>query len=191
MVILSLLLPLQPLGVANELLVVSGLIYRWWPKGSEHLQLTHLSMVRKTPHGKLSPLEDLQSSCLWLGRRHGLLSLQLIPHQCIPVAQLSTQTPFHSHTHHHKHFNPLSAAVGGRALPSEFTAHQLQTTTKTEPKALPTFWPSLLSGCEMWLALISERLQWQKPQGLSHRAFLTPRGIPDFAEVLLIFSSHS
>lgn len=182
MAILS--LPLQPLGVANELPVASGLIYRWCPKGSEHLH----------PHGEENttwkiissrgPFPLLQSSCLWLGRRDGLQSSQLIPHQCIPVADLSTQTPFHSHTHHHKHFNPPSAAVGRRVLLSVFTAHQLQTKTKTEPKALPTFWPSLLSGCEMWLALLQKG-----SNDKNHKTFLKGPFLPPETSQVLEFSS--
>lgn len=53
--------------------------------------------------------------------------------------------------------NPQAAVVGRRALLSAaFTAPQLQTKTKTEPKAVPTFWPSLLSGCGMWLVLLQK-----------------------------------
>lgn len=66
-----------------------------------------------------------------------------------------------------------------------FTVHQLQTKTKTEPKALPTFWPSLLSGCEMWLALLQKG-----SNDKNHKVFLTgPFLHPEASQVLQKFSS--
>lgn len=95
-------------------------------------------------------------------------SPQLIPYQCISVAHLSTQSPFHSPTHHHKHFNFPSVVVWRRALLSVFTAHLLQTKTKMDPKALPTFSPSLPSGSEMWLALLQKSSNDKNHKDLSY-----------------------
>lgn len=88
----------------------------WWhlascaggaPKGSEHCS----PMAKKPPHGKPPPLEDLLPrskavACDWEAEMEMASNPpQLISSRSIPVAQLSAQIPFHSPTHHHKHFN--------------------------------------------------------------------------------------
>lgn len=88
----------------------------------------------------------------WPPSSHNTVQTSASQQSSFPPKCLFTPSPITMN-----HCKPPAAAVGRRALLlATFTASQLQANTKTEPKALPMFWPSLLSGCEMWLALLQK-----------------------------------
>jgi len=174
------------LWVANKLLVASALMCRWNPKKSEHL-LTAVKDAASQPHGKettrwetISYAESpplLQSSCLWLGRVIGMISLppQCNPNQCIPAAQLSTRALFHSLTHHHKLLQSSSSS-NGKETSAFGSIHSPSASDKDRNWTKSS--ASILTQLDFWLWDVfgsSERLQWQ-----NHKVFPTlPLSYPE------------
>lgn len=109
--------------------------------------------------------------CSWEAERNTLLLSTM--NQNAPAALLWTQASFHPTDLQYK---PLQTSCCSRGMESSAfsSTHSpfIQTKMKIEPKALPAFWPSLLSGCETKLAPLqkgsNDKIVWPFPHCFSN-----------------------
>lgn len=183
--------------------MASALRGRWSPKGSEHLPRLVGDAASK-PLGKETTRWEnisstaspplLQSGCLWLGSRDGT---DLLP----PTMQSKPLHPsspaFHLGPFSLPHLSPKTAAIlklqwwEGELC---FRQHSQPLSFRQRPKLNQKLCQLSDPACFLdvgcgWFCF--RNVPMTKSQGLAHSAPLIPRGIPGFAEVLLILSLHS